>query len=151
MTKRELRESIQTYLSTITGLPDVVCLLERDGTDQSEAEAEALRTKGMLLVVQNALGALGAQSQEGQLLKLDLAIPIALIENPVVNLNTGGTTVPGEDAIDIVAKKIMGRRVRGGSLVVLGDSFGRIDEGDGVIVHFFVVAAPWLMQSDWEG
>ena len=149
MTKSELRESIQTYLSTITELQDVVSLLERDGTDQSEAEAEALRTKGMLLVVQNSVGSLGAQSQEGKLLKMDLAIPVALIENPVINLGTGGTGVPGEDAIDIVAKKLMGRSVDYGHLAVSGDSFGRIDEGDGVIVHFFVVTAPWLMRPAW--
>lgn len=149
MTIRQLRESIQTYLATITELPDVVCLIERDGTDQSEAEAEALRTKGMLLVVGNVIGSLGAQSQSGKLIKLDLAIPIALFENPVINLGTGGTGVPGENALEIVARHIMGRAAPFGNMEVSGDSFGRDEEGEGVIAHYFVLTVPWLMRPTW--
>lgn len=149
MTIRELRESIQTWLSDITELPDVVVLLERDDIDQEAAGEAALAAKGLLIVVQNAIGSFGAESQNGKLLKLDRAIPIALIENPVVNMGTGGTGVPGEVAVDILARLLMGRPGPFDALKVNGDSFGRIDEGDGVVTHFFVVSAPWLMRPSW--
>jgi len=149
MTIRELREQIQTYLSTITALPGVVCLLERDGTDQSEAETEALRTKGLLIVVQNLVGSLGSRSQEGRLLKLDLAVPIAIIENPIINLGVGGTGIVGEDALETIARHLMGRAGPFGAMEVSGDSFGRIDEGDGVVVNYFVVSVPWVMRPNW--
>jgi len=149
MTIRELRESIQTHLATITELSGVSCLIERDGTDQSEAEATALRAKGLVIYVQNMVGSLGSESQEGKLLKMDLAIPITLIENPTINLGDDGTGIPGENAIEIVARKLMGRATEFGHLKVSGDSFGRIEEGDGVVIHYFVVTAPWIMRPAW--
>ena len=147
MTIRELRESIQTHLSTITELPDVVCFIERDGTDQEEALDTQLRTKGLAIVVQSMAGSVGSQSQAGRLAKMDLAIPVAVLENPTANLGAGGSGVPAENAVEIIARKLIGKETEFGTLSIGNDSFGRVDEGDGVIVYYFAVMAPWIMRG----
>ena len=146
MTIRGLREQIQTWLSTITELPGVAVLLERDGEDMEESLEAALRTKGLAIIVLSSSGSLTSQSIKGSVASLDRLIPIALIENPKVNLATGGTLVPAEDAVDIVAKKLLGREGPFGALQIAQDSLGRAEEGDGVVSYFFAVTAPWVLR-----
>ena len=140
-TFKQVRDELKLLIEDVPSLAGAPVVLEHGGGDV-EAEVEsALATKGLVVCVWMASGAVRDQISRG-VASLRVSLPVSLIENPAVNK---GASL--EDALQALLRGVIGRRCGDGELSLGGEVFARASGEAGELETVVGFEAPVLVRA----
>lgn len=139
------RARIKTLVEAIPQLAGVGVFLERGGEDLEAPVADAVRAKGLAIVILSAAGATVDQSRGG-VVSLSATVALGVLENPATNFQPGGAQLSSEDVVELLIANLAGKDVGSGGLSIGDAAFARADEEDGLLLHVLIAEVPLVIR-----
>jgi hypothetical protein len=140
------RTAMQTAIKAIPAFAALTPQLERNGDDITDAVDADLGKYGLSIVVMAPSGAVSSQTKSGSAVCLNAIVGVCVLENPNVNIATGGTNVTSEDVVELIVAALIGMEVNGGEITMLHEAWKRQPEQEGMVVNVVGFHVPVMIR-----